>query len=128
MNLCKRCGTSKAEVDFYARDTTCKECRKALVMAYRLKNIERYREYDRKRGMEPHRVDARRIYQQTDSGRIARINARKRYEDRHPNRISESRNKSKANHPEKYAARTMLWSHVLTGRIIRPRNNYNFLA
>ena len=50
MKKCKICETEKQVDDFYKNDSTCKECRKEKVRAYRLDNIEYYRAYDRKRG------------------------------------------------------------------------------
>jgi hypothetical protein len=47
---CKRCLVNKDVHDFYANDSTCKECRKRLVRNNRKANIEYYREYDRNRG------------------------------------------------------------------------------
>ncbi len=47
--FCSVCEKDKGE-SFYANDRTCKDCRKAKVRANRLKNIEYYRAYDRKRG------------------------------------------------------------------------------
>lgn len=47
---CKTCGVEKHENDFYANDTTCKDCRKARVKQNRLAKIDYYRAYDRLRG------------------------------------------------------------------------------
>lgn len=47
---CKACSVDKHENDFYANDTTCKDCRKARVKQNRLANIDYYRAYDRLRG------------------------------------------------------------------------------
>jgi hypothetical protein len=127
MKTCRKCGQEKQISDYYRHSqmldghlNICKECVKSRVNHHRSENIDRIREYDRQRGNLPHRVNARKAYQQTSGAKQAMRNARKRYEERYPDRIRESHNKSKANHPEKYAARTTLWSHVLTGRIIRP--------
>ena len=54
---CKSCGDVKAEAEFYAQPTSsdgiagiCKECHKAAMRRNRVQNIERIREYDRRRG------------------------------------------------------------------------------
>jgi hypothetical protein len=65
MKACKKCGEEKPLDGFYkagnssGRDSTCKECRKARVRENRAEKIEYYKEYDRKRGMLPHRVQMR---------------------------------------------------------------------
>ena len=46
---CVRCEIGKAPDDFYSKDRTCKECRRALVKANRDLNADYYREYDRLR-------------------------------------------------------------------------------
>lgn len=72
---CTQCGESKGETGFYkhpfsagGRSTKCKECVKANVRANRLKRLEYYREYDRQRTDEPHRVQARREYRLMNKG------------------------------------------------------------
>jgi uncharacterized membrane protein YvbJ len=44
MKHCKKCGAQKADTDFYANDSSCKECRKAAVRANYARNRESYRE------------------------------------------------------------------------------------
>lgn len=84
MAQCKRCDTDKDSSEFYPRDKTCKECRKAMVRANREKNVEHYREFDRQRANLPHRVHARQQYAGTEQGK-ARLNAGKRaYLERNP--------------------------------------------
>lgn len=43
---CRRCHNDKLSSDFYPNDKTCKECRKALVRANRLKKLDYYKQYD----------------------------------------------------------------------------------
>lgn len=66
MRACTKCGEEKPLTSFYkhpfaaqGRDSTCAECRKAIVRANRAARIEYYRAYDRSRAKEPHRVQAR---------------------------------------------------------------------
>ena len=77
MKHCKKCGAQKAESDFYSRDSSCKDCRKAAVRANYAANREHYREYERSRSTLPHRIEAREKYLRTDAGR-ERSNAAKR--------------------------------------------------
>jgi hypothetical protein len=55
MKTCKDCKQEKQESDFYARDTACKECRKACVRLHR-RTHPSVREYDRERAKTPERV------------------------------------------------------------------------
>lgn len=50
MKTCNKCGVEKEVSDFYKGNAVCKECYKTKVRKHRLKNIEYYRAYDRKRG------------------------------------------------------------------------------
>jgi hypothetical protein len=47
---CKSCLINKPLAEFYANDSSCKDCRKSKVSANRLANIDYYRAYDRARG------------------------------------------------------------------------------
>lgn len=67
--VCTKCQREKPDGAFYKHpmsrgglQAACKECAKAAVRANRKKRIEYYREYDRLRAMEPHRVKARKEY------------------------------------------------------------------
>jgi len=75
IKTCKKCGTIKVQSDFYLRDATCKECRKAAVRANRTANAEYYRAYDRARANNTDRVRARNEYAKTDQGKTAKAKA-----------------------------------------------------
>ena len=54
---CKQCQMDKDATAFYASNKTrCKECVKASVRANRLNKIDYYRQYDRQRAAQPHRM------------------------------------------------------------------------
>lgn len=64
MKNCTKCGELKPLEDYYAlsgnkdgRFNECKECTKARVRRHRDENLERIREYDRKRGSLEHRKE-----------------------------------------------------------------------
>jgi hypothetical protein len=103
---CKKCGLVKNEDDFYRGDSTCKECRKEGVRANRKKNIEYYREFDRKRAMLPHRVAAREAYKKTDAGKKS---------------IKKSQEKWKKNNLLKRAANVMVGNAVRDGKLLKPK-------
>ena len=69
MKICKECKIEKPLSDYYALKTNkdgragkCKICTARRVRQNRKENIEYYRDYDRNRGDDPKRVEARKIY------------------------------------------------------------------
>jgi hypothetical protein len=77
---CVRCLEAKNDADFYANDRTCKICRCAKVRYNRAKKLDYYTEYDKKRAMLPHRVEARSEYQKTDAGKASMKRARGKWQ------------------------------------------------
>lgn len=83
---CTKCGLSKPIHDFYAhkkmkdgRLNKCKECAKIDARKNYADNIDKKREYDRRRSMLPHRVAAREEYKKTDIGKIVKAKSAKKY-------------------------------------------------
>lgn len=106
MKICNRCEQEKEISEFYARDNTCKECRKALVRANRLENAERYRAYDKKRYREDPKVRERhKRYAATDKGRES---------------ISRAKAKYIQVNPVKRAAHVILGNALRDGKIEKP--------
>jgi hypothetical protein len=108
MKVCKECKIKKPLTDYYVHKETsdgylnkCKECVKQRVHKHRINNTITINEYDKKRNILPHRVEARKNYTKTESGKIARKQALLNY---------------KHNYPLKYAA------HVITTNAIRDGN------
>lgn len=93
---CFKCNCVKPLTEFYKQArmadghlNKCKECTKSDVLQHRAENIERIREYDRKRGMLPHRVAARAEYLKTDAGRSALDRGKNKYLiEKRENRLS----------------------------------------
>ena len=107
MKVCLDCNVEKPLWDFYKHSkmqdghlNKCKSCVKERVKTHREKNIQKIKEYDKQRGMLPHRVKARKEYMQTEQGKIARKKAIISY---------------RKTFPMKYAA------HVITGNAIRDK-------
>lgn len=100
---CFKCGVDKHLGDFYSHPAMkdgllgkCKDCTKKDSIENRLRNIERYREYDRDRGKTEHRLERVRAYRK--SHREIVRNSQKKYVERYP---------------QKYKA------HVMTSNAIR---------
>lgn len=84
---CKQCNTAKDASDFYAGNKSrCKECIKSGVRANRAANLEHYRAFDKARASQPHRVAARKAYQQTEAFSRSHNAAAKRWAAKHPER------------------------------------------
>lgn len=105
MKVCRECNTEKPLSEFYKHSqmmdghlNKCIPCVKSRVHKHRKVNLEKIREYDKKRASKPHRVQARKDYQQTDVGKLAKKKAVDAYYKRYP---------------MTYAA------HVITGNAVR---------
>ena len=110
MKPCQKCGEIKPLDAFYKasatrRDSSCKECRKDKVRRNRQEKREQYREYERKRAMQPHRVEARKRYQQTEAGKAAIYRCSRKYRERNGIKLQAHNRVSKA---------------ISDGRIMRP--------
>ena len=82
----------------------CKECTKSDVRTHRDHNLERFREYDRRRAKLPHRVNARRVYAKSDAGRRSHAEALRRQIRKNP---------------QKYKARVALNNAIRNRRITK---------
>jgi hypothetical protein len=105
--ICKKCNEERG-LEFYSKDSTCKECRKSLVRANRAKKIDYYSAYDKKRYAEDPRVRERhRRYQQTDAGKKS---------------VAKSKNDFIAKNPVKRACHLILGSAVKSGKVLKPKS------
>lgn len=109
MRQCKTCNQEKPLMDFYRQSSgnlyrDCKECWKAYVRANRLVRADNYQEYERSRANLPHRVAARKEYAKTPQGLVAGNLAKRRYEDRNP---------------QKRAAHIATGNAIRDGRLVR---------
>lgn len=89
--ICKSCGHGKPIDQFYkhpgmkdGRLNKCAECIKVEVKENRRKKIDYYKSYDNARASRPDRVEARRKYSETSSGKRATAAAKTRYIERNP--------------------------------------------
>ena len=64
----------------------CKSCVRLRVLKNTKEKSEYYKEYDRKRGMLPNRVEARKKYAKTEQGKEAIKKAHKKYKESYPAR------------------------------------------
>jgi len=112
MKECFKCLKEKELSEFYKHPqmqdghvNKCKECNKVDVRVNYIKNISHYSAYEKKRAMIPHRVQARELYQKTDTGKKSMRKSRKKYQD---------------NYPNAYKTKIITGSAIRGGKIIRP--------
>lgn len=86
IKTCFKCHQAKPLTEFYRHSAMadghlnkCKDCARSDVARHRAENLERIREYDRSRGMLPHRVAAREAYSTTDAARKSRSKSGAKY-------------------------------------------------
>lgn len=109
---CFKCGEVKDLSSFYKHPkmpdghvNKCKECNKRDVRENRKKREGYYREYDKKRAMKPHRVEARKLYQDSEQGKAI---------------INQIKSRWIEKNPIKRAAQIMVGNAVRDGRIAKP--------
>lgn len=112
LKTCFKCGIDKPRSEYYAHKQMgdgllgkCKVCARSDVRANRADKIEYYRAYDRARASEPHRVEARKAYDQTPRGREKQRQGSGAWAKRNP---------------EKRAAQIALGNAVRHGKIAKP--------
>jgi hypothetical protein len=114
MKVCRECKQEKPLSEFYKHAAMadghlnkCIECVKARVSKHREANLEKIQAYDKKRGNRPDRVQARKDYAKTQSGKLAHKKAMEKY---------------KKLYPLAYAAHLITGNAIRDGKLVRPTN------
>ena len=114
MKVCRNCKIEKDLFDFYKNPAMldghlnkCISCVKERVKKHREINLDKVREYDKKRAMLPHRVQARKEYIKTEQGKKAKYKSVEKYRKKFP---------------MKYAAHVIIRNYVKNKRIIPALN------
>lgn len=109
---CTYCKVDKPISDFYSSSihkngTTggCKLCLREKSILNRDKKLDYYREFDRQRANLPHRVKARKEYQQTEQGKEALDRSHKAWRSRNP---------------ASYQAHNMVNNAIRDGKLFKP--------
>ena len=91
MKVCRECNIEKPLTEFYKHQrmtdghlNKCIPCVKSRVNKHREVNLEKIREYDKKRANKPHRIQARKEYQQTEAGKLSKKKSMDAYNKRYP--------------------------------------------
>jgi hypothetical protein len=91
MKVCRECNTEKPLTEFYKHErmadghlNKCIPCVKSRVHKHREAHLEKIREDDKKRANKPHRVQARKDYQQTEAGKLSKKRTIAAYYKRYP--------------------------------------------
>lgn len=87
---CKWCGLTKELSEFYDGrwGKKCKVCVRSRAQQYRREHLEQYAEYEKARANLPHRVEARRRYQEEHEEVIARS---KKWAENNPDKVSQAK-------------------------------------
>lgn len=91
MKTCFKCKKEFPLIEFYKHSgmldghlNKCKECTKIDSKENKKKNINKYREYERKRANDPKRVAARLAYSKTENYEMSHKKANKKYRLKNP--------------------------------------------
>ena len=111
MKVCKECGETKTLDDFYKHKkmadgylNKCKVCVNEKVEKYQELNREKIKEAVKKKSKDPNRVASRKKYAKSEKGKIAQKKAMTLYKERYP---------------IKRLAHSIVWSKLLTGKLIK---------
>jgi len=111
MKICRQCGIEKPMTEYYAHNqmadgylNKCKDCVRSQVSKHREFNLDYIKEYDKKRAMLPHRVQARKEYISSEIGKSVRKKAAENY---------------KKKFPLKYAAHVVISNAIRDGKIVK---------
>jgi len=107
---CKWCGLTIELSEFYEGrwGTKCKVCVKSRAQQYRREHPEKYAEYDRARANLPHRVEARRKYQEEHKEEISEY--KKRWAEENEASVSASKRKHYELHRDEIIVRSEKWA------------------
>ena len=112
IKTCFKCDTEKPVTEFYRHKemadghlNKCKPCARTDSTRTRESRIDYYRDYDKHRAAQPHRVAARYQYQQTVAGKASANTAKKLWCERNP---------------IKRQASSMVSAAIKSGSIIKP--------
>ena len=91
MKVCNECQVKKPLDGFYKHAAMadghlnkCIDCVRARIAKHREANLEKIREYDRRRSNQLHRVKAREEYSKTEAGKRTKKRAMDAYKKRYP--------------------------------------------
>ncbi len=112
---CKGCGVEKALHALYAaarnsdgRMGKCKACVKARVRENRRERLEQYARYERSRANLPHRVEARRAYQEAHKEEISEY--KKRWRRENAQMVALRSREHYERHKDEIVARSKKWA------------------
>jgi 5-methylcytosine-specific restriction endonuclease McrA len=113
--VCKGCGVEKSLAEFYKHPqkadghfNKCKVCVSARVRANRRERLEQYAQYEKARANLPHRVEARRKYQEEHKEQISEY--KKRWAEENEASVSASKRKHYELHRDEIIARSEKWA------------------
>ncbi len=125
---CKGCGVEKDLSDYYKHPRMadghlnwCKVCISARVRENRRKRLEQYAQYEKSRANLPHRVEARRKYQEEHKEQVSEY--KKRWAAENKDRVSDSRHKHYERNRKEVIARSKKWAESNPEKVRQAKTN-----
>ena len=134
MILCLKCNETKTKDHFYKSSLRkdgltgqCKDCNKARVKAHREANLEKIKAYDRSRNQLPHRVEARKKYQETEAYAESSSKAKEKFKTSVKGKESKalSTKKYREKNVKIYKAHNKVNTSLCNGSIVKPKSCEN---
>ena len=125
---CKGCGVEKDLSEYYKHPQTadghlnkCKVCVSAGVRENRRERLEQYTQYEKARANLPHRVEARRKYQEEHKEEISEY--KKRWAAENEDSVSASRRKHYESNRDEVIARSKTWAESNPEKVRQAKAN-----
>jgi 5-methylcytosine-specific restriction endonuclease McrA len=120
---CKWCGLTKELSEFYDGrwGKKCKVCVKARAQKYRREHLEQYARCEKARANLPHRVEARRKYQEEHKEEISEY--KKRWAEENEDSVSASKRKHYELHRDGIIARSKKWAESNPEKVRQAKAN-----
>ena len=126
--VCKGCGVEKDLADFYKQPgmadghlNKCKLCVSARVRENRRERLEQYTQYEKARANLPHRIEARRKYQEEHEEEISEY--KKRWVEENEASVSASKRKHYELHRDEVLARSKKWGEENPEKVRQAKAN-----
>lgn len=126
--VCKGCGVEKDLAEFYKHPTKadgrynkCKLCVSARVRENRRERLEQYAEYEKARANLPHRVEARRKYQEEHKEEISEY--KKQWSAENEGSVNASKRKHYERNRDEIIARSKEWAENNPEKVSQAKAN-----
>jgi 5-methylcytosine-specific restriction endonuclease McrA len=126
--VCKECGLTKELSEFYVSATNqdgrwgkCKLCVRTRAQKYRREHLEQYAQLEKARANLPHRIEARRNYQEEHKEEISEY--KKRWAAENEESVSASKRKHYELNRDEIIARSKNWAESNPEKVRKAKTN-----